>query len=75
MVHNKVHQQGKHHGVGGRAHVTHGMLAKKDATSGQSGEVTAEDVQNDSEYLCPVSIGTPAQTLNLDFDTGSVSLA
>lgn len=57
---------------GGR--IRHENKLVKATSDGETGEVTAEDQQNDSEYLCEVQIGTPAQTLNLDFDTGSSDL-
>ncbi|UPX15080.1 uncharacterized protein EKO05_0005543 [Ascochyta rabiei] len=74
--------------VGGRMRA-HYLLQKRDQTSAiegvqskattqsdgsSEGEVPAEDIQNDSLYLCEVSIGTPAQKLYLDFDTGSSDL-
>lgn len=38
------------------------------------GSVAATPGSADIEYLTPVAIGTPAQTLNLVFDTGSADL-
>ena len=85
-----AHHQGKHgpqHAVGGKTTMQHNVLKKKKhptGTSGatdpsstggdQTGDVPAEDAQNDSEYLCEVPIGTPAKTFTLDFDTGSADL-
>ncbi|KAL4722242.1 hypothetical protein ACLX1H_011022 [Fusarium chlamydosporum] len=39
-----------------------------------SGSVITTPSDEDIEWLTPVQIGTPAQTLNLDFDTGSSDL-
>ncbi|UNI22947.1 hypothetical protein JDV02_008790 [Purpureocillium takamizusanense] len=43
-------------------------------TRRSSGSVTAIPDKDDLEYLVPVQVGTPAQTLKLDFDTGSSDL-
>lgn len=74
---NNIIQQGKFHAegqkaIGGKARVARTLVKK--AADGTTGEVSTEDVQNDSQYLCPVTIGTPGQTFNLDFDTGSADL-
>jgi len=54
------------------AHKQGGAVTRTESTEGA--EVPAEDVQNDLEYVVPVTIGTPGVTLNLDFDTGSADL-
>ncbi|KAK3704697.1 hypothetical protein LTR37_013671 [Vermiconidia calcicola] len=42
--------------------------------SGKVGEVSAMNISNDAQYLAQVNIGTPAQAMNLNFDTGSADL-
>lgn len=51
-------------------------LAVRDENGNEIGEVPTSDIQNDTMYLCPVTIGSGASavTLNLDFDTGSADL-
>ena len=51
-------------------------LAFRDARGHEAGEVQTSDIQNDSMYLCPVTIGEGAGkvTVHLDFDTGSSDL-
>lgn len=73
---NKVRRQGKFGRLKlilGKGHKER-VLQKKTLATGKSGNVTADDQQNDSEYLCQVQIGTPAKTFSLDFDTGSSDL-
>lgn len=64
---------GIHHRSGKKYMIQRRMM-KSDPSSNSAKEVQAEDVQNDTEYLCPVTIGTPGQTFHLDFDTGSADL-
>jgi len=78
----EVHHQGKFqsltdkvkHAVGGKTTIHQKVLQKRGATGTAASHVSADDIQNDSLYLTPVQIGTPAQTLYLDFDTGSSDL-
>ncbi|KAI0000737.1 Asp-domain-containing protein [Xylariaceae sp. FL0662B] len=52
-------------------HALNRTSAAAKAKRAGSGSAKTTPEADDLEYLTPVSIGTPAQTLNLDFDTGS----
>jgi hypothetical protein len=52
------------------------LAVKKGHRKEEAGMLPTSDIQNDSMYLCPVTIGVGAEavTVDLDFDTGSADL-
>ncbi|TLD28835.1 hypothetical protein PspLS_03268 [Pyricularia sp. CBS 133598] len=57
--------------LGGRAHMEKVLARKSEVEGGYGGQVTTDDIQNESLYLCEVKIGTPTQKLELQLDTAS----
>jgi len=79
--HHVLHKKKPHHGGGSggggqptEPQPTDPQPSQPPSSGDQAGDVPAEDSQNDSQYLAEVAIGTPAQSLKLDFDTGSSDL-
>ncbi|THC96384.1 hypothetical protein EYZ11_004155 [Aspergillus tanneri] len=70
-----IHQTGRPFSskpVGGR--VRFHDIMQKQFSDKELQQVDADDIQNDTLYLVPVSIGTPPQSLNLVLDTASTDL-
>ncbi|OBT42007.1 hypothetical protein VE00_06655 [Pseudogymnoascus sp. WSF 3629] len=61
-------------GIVGRLQGTDGVSAPLNASNVNFGTVETIPEAYDREYLSPVQIGTPPQTVNLNFDTGSADL-
>ena len=58
--------------LGGKGKLRRKLVYKD--KNGRIGKVPATSVSNDLEWTCPVKIGTPAKTYDLNFDTGSADL-
>lgn len=58
--------------IGGKGKLRRKLVYKD--KNGRIGMVPANSVSNDLEWLCPIKIGTPAKTYNMNFDTGSSDL-
>ncbi|OBT56402.1 hypothetical protein VE04_03360 [Pseudogymnoascus sp. 24MN13] len=61
-------------GIVGRLQGTDGVSAPLNVSNVNFGTVETIPEAFDREYLSPVQIGTPPQTVNLNFDTGSADL-
>ncbi|KAI1081145.1 aspartic endopeptidase [Whalleya microplaca] len=74
-VKHGVFSEGFKSALGGRVHTERALVKKLDADEDgknpDHGEVTADDQQNDTMYVCEVKVGEPPQKMMLDFDTGS----
>lgn len=58
--------------IGGKGKLRRKLVYKD--KNGRIGKVPATSISKDLEWTCPVKIGTPAKTYNLNFDTGSADL-
>lgn len=74
---NRMHQRGLANipgTAGGRVRMERVLMKNEGAEGGSVKPVTADDQCSDAVYLCEVGLGTPAQKLKLEFNTGSSEL-
>ncbi|ORX49171.1 rhizopuspepsinogen precursor [Hesseltinella vesiculosa] len=73
LIRNENFKRSAHRSVA-KAHRKFGHRMDTNSTGSGSGTVPMTDVDGDVEYYAEVQVGTPPQTLKLDFDTGSSDL-
>lgn len=73
----RIHQRGLAGGMGpagGRVQMSSRLMKRTTPGAAEAEEVTATDQQTEAMCLCEVEVGTPPQTVKLEFDTGSADL-